>query len=161
MDNTVLLDASNSTGAASFAWTQVSGTSVTPTNADTSRASFTMPATTDPLVFKVTLTGPGCTASDEVTITARSDTLTITRAECRADQQQWRIDGTATILDDNVVSVFLGTDASGTLIGSAQVDPLDGSFDVRVRGSAVAPSGSAVFVQSSRGGHAVAVFTQR
>lgn len=160
-DNTVLLDASNSTGAASFAWTQVSGTSVTLTNADTSRASFTMPATSSPLVFRVTITGPAGTASDEVTITAQLDTLTISRAEYRSDQQQWRIDGTATILDDNVVSVYVGSSASGALIGSAQVDPLDGSFDVRVRGSAVPPSGSTVFVQSTRGGQALAVFTQQ
>jgi hypothetical protein len=160
-DNTVLLDASNSTGAASFAWTQVSGTAVTLTNADTSRASFTMPATTNPLVFQVTITGPGGTATDEVTITAQLDTITVSRAEYRSDQQQWRIDGTATILDDNVVSVYVGSNATGPLIGSAQVDPLDGSWEVRVRGSAVPPSGSTVFVQSTRGGQTVALFTQQ
>ena len=77
------------------------------------------------------------------------------------DQAQWRIDGTATILDNNIVSVYLGTDASGTLIGSAQVDPLDGTFDVRVRGSAVTPTASTVFVQTSRGGQAVTTFTQK
>ncbi|HEY3752929.1 MAG TPA: hypothetical protein VGL80_27395 [Pseudonocardiaceae bacterium] len=161
VDDTVLLDASNSSGAASFAWTQESGTAVTLTNAGTSRAAFTMPATTAPLEFKVTVTGPGGSASDEVTVTGRLDTVSVTRAEYRADQAQWRIDGTATILDNNIVSVYLGTDASGTLIGSAQVDPLDGTFDVRVRGSAVTPTASTVFVQTSRGGQAVTTFTQK
>jgi K319-like protein len=160
-DNTVLLDASGSTGAASFAWTQVSGPAVTLTNADTSRASFTMPATTTPLVFKVTVTGPGGTASDQVSVSAQLDTLTVSRAEYRADQAQWRIDGNASILDNNTVSVYLGLDATGKLIGSSQVDPLDGSWEVRVRGSSVAPSGSTVFVQSSRGGQIVALFTQQ
>jgi hypothetical protein len=154
--NTVLLDASKSTGASSFAWSQVSGPAVTLTNADTERASFTMPATTTPLVFKVTVTGPGGSASDQVSITAQLDTLTITRAEYRSDQAQWRIDGTASILDNNVVSVYAGTNANGALIGSAQVDPLDGTFDVRVRGSGV-PGASTVFVQTSRGGQALSV----
>jgi hypothetical protein len=161
VDDTVLLDGSESSGAASFAWTQESGTAVTLTNADTSRASFTMPATAAPLEFKVTVTGPGGSATDEVTITGKLDTLSITRAEYRADQAQWRIDGTATILDNNVVSVFLGTDGSGALIGTAQVDPLDGTFDVRVRGSGVPPTGGTVFVQTSRGGQAVSTFTQK
>ncbi|HEX3589736.1 MAG TPA: hypothetical protein VHV74_08885, partial [Pseudonocardiaceae bacterium] len=56
----------------------------------------------------------------------------------------------------NVVSVYTGTNANGTLIGAAQVDPLDGTFDVRVRGSAV-PAAGTVFLQTSRGGQAVAV----
>lgn len=157
--NTVLLDASGSTGAATFAWTQISGTAATLTNANTSRASFTMPASTTPLVFEVAVTGPGGSATDRVTITAQLDTVTVTRSEYRADQQQWRVDGTATILDNNIISVYLGLDDTGTLIGAAQVDPLDGSFDVRVRGSAVPPSGSTVFVESSRGGSTVALIT--
>jgi hypothetical protein len=151
--NPVLLDASNSKGAASFTWTQVSGPAVTLTGDDTSRTSFTMPATTSPLVFQVTVTGPGGHASDQVTVTAQSDQLVITRSEYRADQAQWRIDGTATVLDNDIVSVFLGNGTSGALIGTAQVDPVDGSFDVRVRDSAVVPGGAGtVTVLSSRGG---------
>ncbi len=159
--NTVLLDAGGSTGAATFAWTQVSGTHADLTNPNTARASFTMPTTAAPLVFKVTVNGPGGTASDQVSITAQLDSLTVTRAEYRADQAQWRIDGNTTLLDNNVVSVFLGTNAGGALIGSAQADPLDGTFDVRIRGSAVPPTGSTVFVQSSRGGSTVAVFSNK
>lgn len=151
--NTVLLDASASTGAATFAWTQVSGTHADLTGANTSRASFTMPAGTTALVFQVAVTGPGGTATDQVTIKAQVDVLTVTRSEFVASQAQWRIDGTASILDNNVVTVFLGNGTTGKVIGSAQVSPIDGTFDVRVRGSSVSPTGfSTVTVQTSRGG---------
>jgi hypothetical protein len=161
--NTVLLDASGSTGAATFAWTQVSGAAATLTGANTARASFTMPAGTDPLVFQVSVTGPGGSATDRVTVTAHLDTLAVTRSEFRADQSQWRIDGTASILDNDIVTVYLGNGTNGTVIGSAQVDPVDGTFDVRVRDSAVSPTGfSTVTVQSSRGGLLSGVpFTQQ
>lgn len=158
--DSVLLDASQSTGAASFAWTQTSGPAVTLTAANTARATFTMPSTTTPLVFKVTVTGPGGTASDSVSVSAKLDSLTITRVEYTASQSQWRIDGTATILNNNVVNVYLGTSASGTFIGSGQVDPVAGTFDVRIKPSSVSPgSFSTVFVQSTRGGTALALIS--
>jgi hypothetical protein len=151
--SSVLLDASASTGGASFAWTQVSGAATALTGANTVRASFTMPAGTTPVVFKVTVTGPGGNATDQVSVTPQTDQLTITRSEFRTDQAQWRIDGTASILDNNIVTVYPGTGTGGTVIGAAQVDPLDGTFDVRVRDSAVSPGiGTTVTIQSSRGG---------
>jgi hypothetical protein len=167
--NSVLLNASTSTGAASFAWTQVSGAAATLSNADTAQASFIMPASSTPpvntpLVFKVTVTGPGGTATDQVTITAQADTLpTPTRAQYTVSQSQWRIDGSASILDNNIITVFLGNGTGGTVIGSAQVDPVDGTYDVRVRGSNVSPTGfSTVTIQSSRGGLLTGVvFTQQ
>jgi hypothetical protein len=161
--NAVLLDASASTGAATFAWSQISGPAADLTGANTSRASFNMPAGTTPLVFQVRVTGPGGTATDQVTVSAQADTLAITRSEFRADQAQWRIDGTATVLDNNIITVFLGNGTTGAVIGSAQVDPVDGTFDVRVRDSAVVPGGaSTVTVQSSRGGLSTGVpFTQK
>lgn len=159
--DSVLLDASASTGAASFQWTQVSGTpTVTLTGASTARASFTMPSTSQTLVFQVTVTGPGGTSTDTVSVKAVLDSITVTRVEYTQSQAQWRIDGTATILDNNTVSVFLGTSANGTFIGSGQVDPVAGTFDVRVKPSSVSPgSFSTVFVQSSRGGTAIALIT--
>jgi K319-like protein len=161
--NTVLLNATGSTGAATFAWTQVSGAHADLTGADTARASFTMPAGSTPMVFQVRVTGPGGTATDQVTITAQPDTLAITRSEFGVSQAQWRIDGTASILDNNIITVFLGNGTTGTVIGSAQVSPVDGTFDVRVRGSNVSPTGfSTVTVQSSRGGLLTNVpFTQK
>ena len=108
------------------------------------------------------MTGPGGSASDDVSVTAQTDQLGITRAEFRADQAQWRIDGTASILDNNIITVFLGNGTSGVEIGSAQVDPVDGTFDVRVKGSPVSPgTATVVTVQSSRGGLTTTTFTQK
>jgi hypothetical protein len=161
--NTALLNASASTGAATFAWTQVSGAHADLTGANTARASFTMPASATPLVFQVSVTGPGGAATDQVTITAQPDVLAVTRSEFGVSQAQWRIDGTASILDNNIVTVYLGNGTNGAVIGSAQVDPVDGTFDVRVRGSNVSPTGfSTVTVQTSRGGLLANVpFTQK
>ena len=56
----------------SYAWSQVSGTSVTLQNASTARASFTAPATPGALVFRLTVTDDsGDTGTDDVTVTVR------------------------------------------------------------------------------------------
>ena len=56
----------------SYAWSQVSGTSVTLTNANTARASFTAPDTAGALVFRLTVTdNSGDTGTDDVTVTVR------------------------------------------------------------------------------------------
>lgn len=158
--DSVLLDGSQSTGGASFLWTQTAGPVVTLTNADTARATFTMPATSNPVVFQLKVTGPGGTSTDSVSVTATLDKPTITRAQYTASQAQWRIDGNVTILSNNTVNVYLGTSANGTFIGSAQADPVAGTFDVRVRPSGVSPgSSSTVFVQTSRGGTALSLIT--
>ncbi|HEX5497164.1 MAG TPA: hypothetical protein VFX70_21585 [Mycobacteriales bacterium] len=153
--NSVLLDASGSIGASTFAWTQVSGAPATLTGADTARASFLVPVTSTPLVFQVTVSGPGGSATDQVSVSVTLDVLPapLSRAEFRSDQAQWRIAGTASILNNNIVTVFLGNSTSGTVIGSGQVNPLDGTWEVRVRDSNVSPAGfSTVTVQSSKGG---------
>ena len=54
----------------SYAWSQISGTSVTLQNANTAQASFTAPDTAGPLVFRLTVTDNlGATGSDDVTVT--------------------------------------------------------------------------------------------
>ena len=56
----VQLDGSASLNATGFSWAQVAGTpAVTLTNANTSIASFTAPATTTTLSFRLTVQGPG------------------------------------------------------------------------------------------------------
>ncbi len=53
-----------------YAWSQVSGTSVTLQNANTAQASFTAPDTAGPLVFRLTVTDNlGATGTDDVTVT--------------------------------------------------------------------------------------------
>ena len=72
----VTLDGSGSTDpdgdTLSYAWTLVSGASVTLAGADTARATFTAPAEPGDLVFRLTVTDPGgLAASHEVTVTVR------------------------------------------------------------------------------------------
>jgi hypothetical protein len=131
------------------------------TNANTARPSFTMPKATVPLVFQVTVTGPGGSATDTVSITDTLDTIDPASLRVEYDQSkaQWRIDGTVSILSNNTVSAFLGTSANGPFIGQQTVDPTLGTFDIRVRPSSVQPTASTVFIQTSRGATAIALVT--
>ncbi len=82
MNTTVTLsaNATDSDGTiASYQWTQVSGTSVTLTNANSATASFTAPSVNSNtnLVFKVVVTDDqGATAEDTVTITVKAAQIT-------------------------------------------------------------------------------------
>ena len=151
--NPVVLDATGSTGASTFAWTQVSGPAVTLTSADTARPTFTMPAAgSTALVFQVDVTGPGGSDADQVSVTAIPDALAVSRAEYRPDSLEWRFDGTSSILDNNIVTVYLGNGTTGPVIGSAQVDTT-GAWSVRQRDSQILPGGNTtVTIVSSRGG---------
>ncbi len=56
----------------SYAWTQTSGAAVALEGADTARATFTAPADTGALAFRLTVTDPGgLPAYDDVTVTVR------------------------------------------------------------------------------------------
>ncbi|MCF7824553.1 MAG: T9SS type A sorting domain-containing protein [Candidatus Marinimicrobia bacterium] len=85
---TVTLDGSSSSDSdgsiASYLWSQVSGSTVTLTNANTAVASFVVPTVTETSswVFMLTVTDDdGATDTDEITITAYiSTTLTIAEA---------------------------------------------------------------------------------
>jgi hypothetical protein len=160
--NTVVLDGTASTGASTFAWTQASGPAVTLTGADTARPTFVMPAAgSTALVFTLTVTGPGGSASDQVSIRAIPDVLTVTRAEYRSGSLEWRFDGTSSILDNNLVTVYLGSGTSGPVIGTALVDTT-GAWSVRARNSSIVPNGNTTAtIQSSRGGLLTITFTSR
>ena len=62
-------------GALTYAWTQVSGETVTLSGADTVQATFTAPMEPGVLVFRLTVTDPGgLSAVDTVTVTVRGRT---------------------------------------------------------------------------------------
>ncbi|MDE0714741.1 MAG: PKD domain-containing protein, partial [Gammaproteobacteria bacterium] len=72
----VTLDGSGSTDpdgdSLAYAWTQVSGASMTLSGADTATASFTAPESPGDLVFRLTATDPGgLSAFDEVVVRVR------------------------------------------------------------------------------------------
>jgi hypothetical protein len=78
------------------------------------------------------------------------DTLTVTRAEFRADKAEWRVDGTATVLTNNVVTVHSGPTVDGPVIGTALVDAV-GAWTFRERNSP-SPANTTISVESSAGG---------
>ncbi len=150
----VQLDGRGSTRAVSYAWTQLpGGTVVTLTGPATSTPSFTFPAGSGPLTFRLTVTGSdGGTSVDDVVISAVSDNLAVARAEYRQSKRQWRIDGTALLLGGNTVTIYLGSDFSGPVLGTAPVDTT-GAWAFTQANSATDPGAvRTISVRSSRGG---------
>lgn len=150
----VQLDGRGSARAVSYAWIQLpGGTAVTLTGANTATPSFIFPAGSGPLTFRLTVTGSdGGTSIDDVVISAASDNLAVARAEYRTSKRQWRVDGTALLLGGNTVTIYLGSDFSGPVIGTAQVDTT-GAWAFTQANSATAPGAvRTISVQSSRGG---------
>jgi len=107
----VTLDGTGSTpvGNLSYSWA-VTGPAVTLTSANTATPSFTFPATSPgPLTFQLTVSDPsGVTATDTVIVSAlNNDPLALARAEYRTGKNEWRFDGTATVLAGNDITIRL------------------------------------------------------
>lgn len=150
----VQLDGRGSARAVSHAWIQLpGGTAVTLTDANTATPSFAFPAGSGPLTFRLTVTGSdGGTSVDDVVISAVSDNLAVARAEYRTSKRQWRVDGTALLLGGNTVTIYLGSDFNGPVIGTAQVDTT-GAWAFTQANSATDPGAvRTISVRSSRGG---------
>ena len=138
-----------------YQWEQLSGFPVQLTNADTSTATFTFPSSQETLLFQLTVVGPGGTSSDTVQITSvpLSETLTVTRAEFRTGDAEWRISGTSDVVGAGVlISIFIGNTLSGPLLTEVPVDAL-GEWEYRVEGSTQLPDATrAISIRSSTGG---------
>jgi hypothetical protein len=158
----VTLNGAASTGVNSYQWKQVQATgdpAVTLTGANTATPSFTFPASDNPLTFQLTVTGPGGSSTDSVSVAPKSDALTAT-ARYRTGGREWIISGTATLLSPaNTVTVHNGRTLSGPVIGSpAAVDAVDGTWKVRVKPSAVAPDATrTISIESKLGGVRLAI----
>lgn len=165
----VTLNGSASIGATSFGWVQTAPASpvVALTGANTAQPTFTFPATlAGPLTFRLTINGAGG-PSDSVTISPlNSDPLALTRAEYRISSNQWRIDGTATVLGapagpGNNVTITLNKTTGGvltqTLLGTVPVDAV-GVWTLRFNPATAAQRPTAanstyrITITSSRGG---------
>lgn len=129
----VTLDGSGSRGATTWQWTRVSGPVVALQNANTAVATFEMPQTTQPLTFRLTVTGPGGSASTLVTVNMARDQVTVTDASFRQRTLEWRIEGTAALVGPgNTITVRNGSTLTSPVVGTAEVDAL-GNWSVRLR----------------------------
>lgn len=169
------LDASGSTGAVSYAWSQTSGTAVTITGASTAKptvalalattTSATAPASpidNSPAVLQLVVTGAdGTTSTANVTVRPDADSIAITAARHRL-RTELRIDGTslfgspgaARVLAPATQVLLWGTDARGvrTKLGTWAVDTL-GNWSLRLK-PGPATQMTSVLVESTRGGSA-------
>ncbi len=157
----VTLDGSGSTGAATYAWTQVVGAgdpTVTLAGATTAKPTFTFPSYKFPaangaLTFQLVVTNGGSTPSSAtVKITPANDAVVITAARYTASKKEWRIDGTSSILAGQTVTAHLGP-LSGPVLGTAVVD-VAGAYSVRGTPGIVGAQGQTVSVESAKGGTA-------
>ncbi|WP_409254175.1 PKD domain-containing protein [Bacillus sp. SCS-153A] len=144
---------SRSTGVISdYNWSQVAGPPVTLTDPDTPVSSFAFPNQQATLIFELTVIGPGGSSSDSVEISSAEDILSITRAEFRTRDAEWRISGTTTATSGVTVTIYLGEDLNGTVLAEAIADNL-GEWEFRIEGSSMIPDASrSISVQSSAGG---------
>lgn len=154
----VTLDGSGSTGAATYAWTQVVGAGdpvATLTGAATAKPTFTFPtykfpASTGALTFKLVVSNSGGTSDPAfVTVTPTSDVVTITKAQFTSSKREWRIDGTSSLRAGQTVTAHLGP-LSGPVIGTAVVDAV-GGYSMRTTTS-VTINSTTVSVESGLGG---------
>ena len=153
--STVTLDGSGSTGASSFLWKQTGGVTANLSSTTAVKPTFTMPNTADPVIFQLTVTGPGGTDVATVQISPIADVLATSQVEFRQSKAEWRIQGTATVVTGNVVKVHLGNDLTGTLLGQASVDAL-GGWSLRLVGPQP-PASRTISLESTRGGVLLAV----
>ena len=174
---TVTLDGSASQLVSTYSWAQIVNAGdpvVTLSGANTAKPTFTFPNYSGALTFELTVTNAGGSSADTVQVQAAVDTLTVTRAQFTRSKNEWRIDGTASILGipagpGNEVRVYFGNFATeadaiaaNRLIGVSQVDGT-GVWAVRVANVPAAlratAGNSTITVFSLRGGRVIAVGT--
>jgi hypothetical protein len=156
----VTLDGSHSTGAGTYAWTQVikpGDPTVTLSGANSATPTFTFPlykapATNGPLTFSLTVSSPdGSSSQAQVTVTPSHDTVAITKGQYTVSNKQWRIDGSSSVLAGETVTAHLGG-LDGPVLGSTLIEA-DGTFSVRTTTTGiVGKAGQTVSLESQLGG---------
>lgn len=136
----------------SYQWEQISGFPVQLINANTPSATFTFPTQPVTLSFQLTVRGPGGTSTDVINVASVSENLTVTRAEFRTGNAEWRITGTSNVLRPVNISIFIGSVVGGPLLSEVPVDALL-EWEFRIEESAMQPNETrAISIQSSLGG---------
>ena len=154
--STVTLDGSGSTGATSYLWKQTGGATANLSSTTAIKPTFTMPNTPDPLIFQLTVTGPGGSDVATVQISPVADVLDTSQVEFRQSKAEWRIVGTATVVTGNTVKVHLGDDLTGPVLGQASVDAL-GAWSLRLANGPQPPASRTISLESTRGGVKLAI----
>ena len=135
-----------------YVWEQTAGPTVLLVDANTGTATFTFPNETTSLTFRLTIHGPGGSSSDLTVVTSAPEQLTVTRAEFRTRDAEWRISGTTNLIGASVVmTIFIGNALDGPILTQVPVDAL-GEWEYRVEGSTVEPDEMrAISIQSTSG----------
>ena len=154
--STVTLDGSGSTGATSYLWKQTGGVTANLSSTTAIKPTFTMPNTPDPVIFQLTVTGPGGSDVATVQISPVADVLDTSQVEFRQSKAEWRIVGTATVVTGNTVKVHLGDDLTGPVLGQASVDAL-GAWSLRLANGPQPPASRTISLESTRGGVKLAI----
>lgn len=90
-------------------------------------------------------------ATVTVTVNPNPDSLSVQRAQCKADKNEWRVDGRSSILTPHSVTVYEGPTVGGTVIvANIPVDDL-GSWRVSKNNTSAACV-STISIESSLGG---------
>ena len=152
----VTLDGSGSKNAKSYSWKQVSGQLVTLNGANTEKPTFNFPKHPDPVVFELTTTGnDGKTAVDRVEITTVPDNLSVTTAEYRTENRNWRIDGTSDVFGPGVkitIKIVDSANPDGKVLGTTTVENT-GVWRFRSTNSNIAIlQGGTLTIESTSGG---------
>lgn len=151
--STVTLSGTSAGVVSSVFWEQISGSGVQIINPASPTASFIFPKQLETLVFRFTVIGPGGRSTDTVEISTVPDILTVTRAEFRTGDTEWRISGTSNVAGSGVsVTIFIGSTLGGEILAEVEVDAL-GEWEYRIEPSDAAPDATrAISIQSSSGG---------
>ncbi len=157
--STVTLDGSGSTGATSFTWKQTGGVAASLSSTTAVKPTFTMPNTPDPLIFQLTVTGPGGTDVATVQISPVADVLDTSQVEFRQSKSEWRVAGTATVVTGNTVKIHLGNDLTGPLLNGPSGSPVDalGPWSFRIGSGPQPPASLTISLESARGGVKLAI----
>lgn len=149
----VQLEGSATGEVTSFQWEQVSGVPVTLNNATSPTATFTFPTQPATLTFQLTVQGPGGSSSKTVEVVSLLENLTVTRAEFRTRDLEWRISGLSNLVGAEVlISIYIGNTLTGSLLTQVPVDAL-GNWEYRVEDSNEQPDETrSISIQSSSGG---------
>jgi len=164
--NTAILSGTDSAGQiTSYNWTStVTYTCDTPSCSQISVATPVDNQGLDKLVIDFTLTvydAAGASSSDIVQLTVTNplvqvaDICNIVAAQYRGDKDQWILDGTSDVSDNQLISIYLGPIYDTTnLIGTTRVDAL-GVWELKTgRGDGIAIPTAAdaeVWINSERG----------